>query len=65
MTCAADLAAPQGYEPGTWLRFMSGGRLVIGAVQYRDAIEGYSSAGRFRYTTDVGVVSSRDVLEAR
>ncbi len=54
-----------GYAIGTWLRFMRDGRLVIGVVSYSRKHTSWTTAGPWEYTTDAGVVHSRDVLEAR
>jgi hypothetical protein len=54
-----------GYPPGTWLRWVAGGALKIGVVQYVREHAYPSTAGRWSYTTDAGTVNSNAILEAR
>ena len=48
---------------GDWIRFLQGGRVVLGIVQY------LHEADRYPYgpvaVTDIGIVSLKDVFECR
>ena len=50
------------YPRGSWVRFMSNGKLAIGQVEYiNDTNEYY----RYHIITDVGAVVLKSVLEIR
>lgn len=48
---------------GDWVRFLSAGRVVIGAVQYVRPQAMWP--GRMEVITDTGIVNAEDILEVR
>ena len=50
-------------EAGDWVRWMRGGVLVMGVVQYVTVVDGWPWG--VRLTTDNGAVAEKDVLEVR
>ncbi len=51
------------YKPGDWVRFMSGGKLVIGQVEY--VRQGEALYYKVELVTTHGVMQHDSVLEGR
>lgn len=49
--------------PGDWVRFYSGGKLILGIVQYVERPRSYP--WEWEASTDVGVIRCADIKELR
>ena len=57
-----DRHNPKKAEPGDWVRFYQGGRLVIGRVEY---LTEFTYGYECKVNTDAGTCNAKDVLEVR